>query len=112
MAQKASCPGRETTAWVASVRADKGNTYRDMQGRITGGVKITKAGDAVANVVAFTGGSRAGGGFMFVILKAKAQRPPAVMVIGQVVAQASTRATLGSLDPLAVGDDLWLSGEA
>ncbi|MFS0826653.1 uroporphyrinogen-III C-methyltransferase [Pseudomonas phoenicis] len=39
-------------------------------------------------------------------------KAPAVMVIGQVVAQASTRAALGSLEPLAVGDTRWLSGEA
>jgi multidrug efflux pump len=54
-----------------------------MQNKLARLVRIVKADPAVATVVAFTGGSRAGGGFLFATLVPRDRRPAATAVIAR-----------------------------
>jgi multidrug efflux pump len=56
------------------LRADQSISFQDMQTKLTQIVKIIKRDPAIENVVAFTGGSRAGGGFLFATMKPKSER--------------------------------------
>ncbi len=52
------------------MRADQSISFQAMQGKLQQLVDIIRADPAVATVVGFTGGNRAGGGFMFATLEA------------------------------------------
>ena len=54
-----------------------------MQTKLTQIVRIIKRDPAIQNVVAFTGGARAGGGFLFATMKPKSQRDSARDVINR-----------------------------
>ncbi len=56
------------------MRADQSISFQAMQGKLKQLVDIIRHDPAVATVVGFTGGARAGGGFMFVTLKPRAER--------------------------------------
>ncbi len=56
------------------MRADQSISFDQMQTKLRQLVDIMRADPAVDTVVGFTGGSRAGGGFVFVNLKPKSQR--------------------------------------
>jgi multidrug efflux pump len=56
------------------MRADQSISFQAMQGKLKQLVDIIHNDPAVATVVGFTGGSRAGGGFMFATLKPRAER--------------------------------------
>jgi multidrug efflux pump len=56
------------------MRADQSISFDQMQAKLHQLVDIIHADPAVDTVVGFTGGSRAGGGFMFINLKPKSQR--------------------------------------
>src|ERR1700754_2024124 len=56
------------------MRADQSISFDQMQAKLRQLVDIIRADPAVDTVVGFTGGSRAGGGFMFINLKPKGQR--------------------------------------
>jgi multidrug efflux pump len=47
-----------------------------MKDKLTQIVKIVREDPAIDTVVAFSGGSRAGGGFLFATLKPRGERPP------------------------------------
>src|SRR6185369_6859145 len=55
-------------------RADQSISFQAMQGKLKQLVDIIRADPAVDTVVGFTGGQRAGGGFMFVNLKPASKR--------------------------------------
>jgi len=67
-------PQQDTGQIAGGLRADQSISFQAMQEKLKQLVDITRADPAVDTVVAFTGGSRAGGGFMFVSLKPAAER--------------------------------------
>ncbi|WP_298670343.1 efflux RND transporter permease subunit [uncultured Sphingomonas sp.] len=83
VAPKGFFPQQDTGGLIGGLRADQSISFTDMQDKLTRITKIVDADPAVATVVAFTGGSRAGGGFMFATLKPRSQRPPVQQVIAR-----------------------------
>ncbi|KQZ44964.1 efflux RND transporter permease subunit [Duganella sp. Root1480D1] len=73
-APKGFFPQQDTGQINGGIRADQSISFQAMQGKLRQLVNIIRADPAVATVVGFTGGSRAGGGFMFVSLKPAAER--------------------------------------
>ncbi len=67
-------PQQDTGQISAGLRADQSISFQATQGKLKELVDIIRADPAVETVVGFTGGSRSGGGFMFVNLKPIAQR--------------------------------------
>jgi multidrug efflux pump len=76
-APKGFFPQQDTGQIRGGIRADQSISFQAMQGKLRQLVDIIKRDPAVATVVGFTGGSRAGGGFMFVNLKPVNQRKDA-----------------------------------
>ncbi|TWO71795.1 MMPL family transporter [Caenimonas sedimenti] len=62
-------PRQDAGQMQGGLRADQSISFQAMQSKLRQAVEIIRADPAVDTVVAFTGGSRAGGGFMFVNLK-------------------------------------------
>ena len=56
------------------MRADQSISFQAMQGKLKQLVDIIRTDPAVQTVVGFTGGARAGGGFMFATLKPRSER--------------------------------------
>ena len=73
-------PEQDTGSLAGGLRADQSISFSAMQDKLKRIVAIIKSDPAVATVVAFTGGSRAGGGFMFVSLKPRNERDPTRVV--------------------------------
>jgi multidrug efflux pump len=73
-APKGFFPQQDTGQINGGIRADQSISFQAMQGKLRELVNIIKSDPAVATVVGFTGGSRAGGGFMFINLKPVAER--------------------------------------
>ena len=73
-APKGFFPQQDTGQISGGIRADQSISFQAMQGKLRQLVNIIKSDPAVDTVVGFTGGSRAGGGFMFVNLKPVAER--------------------------------------
>ena len=71
-------PQQDTGQINGGLRADQSISFQALQGKLKELADIVRADPAVDTVVAFTGGGRAGGGFMFINLKSLAQRPDAV----------------------------------
>ena len=71
-------PQQDTGQINGGVRADQSISFQAMQAKLRELADIVQADPAVATVVAFTGGGRAGGGFMFINLKPMAQRPDSI----------------------------------
>ncbi len=69
MIPKGFFPQQDTGAIQGGVRADQSISFQAMQDKLKQLVDIIRDDPAVENVVGFTGGGRAGGGFMFVNLK-------------------------------------------
>ncbi|MES2152279.1 MAG: efflux RND transporter permease subunit [Pseudomonadota bacterium] len=67
-------PQQDTGQINGGMRADQSISFQAMQGKLRQLVGIIKRDPAVDTVVGFTGGSRAGGGFMFINLKPVSQR--------------------------------------
>src|SRR5579862_115957 len=67
-------PQQDSGQLNGGMRADQSISFDQMQSKLHQLVDIIHADPAVDTVVGFTGGSRAGGGFMFVNLKPKSQR--------------------------------------
>ncbi|MES2742737.1 MAG: efflux RND transporter permease subunit [Pseudomonadota bacterium] len=76
-APKGFFPQQDTGQISGGIRADQSISFQAMQGKLRQLVGIIKRDPAVATVVGFTGGARAGGGFLFVNLKPAAQRSEA-----------------------------------
>ncbi len=73
-APKGFFPQQDTGQINGGIRADQSISFQAMQGKLRQLVNIIRDDPAVATVVGFTGGSRAGGGFMFVSLKPVSER--------------------------------------
>lgn len=67
-------PQQDTGQISGGLRADQSISFQAMQGKLKQLVDIIRRDPAVDTVVGFTGGSRAGGGFLFINLKPAAQR--------------------------------------
>ncbi|MDL2339088.1 MAG: efflux RND transporter permease subunit, partial [Pseudomonadota bacterium] len=76
-APKGFFPQQDTGQINGGLRADQSISFQAMQGKLRQLVDIIRRDPAVATVVGFTGGSRAGGGFLFVNLKPVNQRKDA-----------------------------------
>ncbi len=73
-APKGFFPQQDTGQLNGGLRADQSISFQAMQGKLRQLVNIIKRDPAVDTVVAFTGGGRAGGGFMFINLKPVGER--------------------------------------
>ena len=73
-APKGFFPQQDTGQINGFLRADRSISFQALQGKLKELVQIIRADPAVDTVVGFTGGSRAGGGFMFINLKPAGQR--------------------------------------
>ncbi|QYF92439.1 efflux RND transporter permease subunit [Massilia sp. PAMC28688] len=73
-APKGFFPQQDTGQITAGIRADQSISFQAMQEKLKQLVDIIDADPAVATVVGFTGGGRAGGGFMFINLKPASER--------------------------------------
>jgi multidrug efflux pump len=73
-APKGFFPQQDTGQLNGGLRADQSISFEALQGKLRQLVNIIKSDPAVDTVVGFTGGGRAGGGFMFVNLKPRGQR--------------------------------------
>jgi multidrug efflux pump len=70
-------PQQDTGQISGGLRADQSISFQAIQGKLRQLVDIIKRDPAVATVVGFTGGGRAGGGFMFINLKPASERKDA-----------------------------------
>ncbi len=73
-APKGFFPQQDTGQLNGGLRADQSISFEALQGKLRQLVTIIKDNPAVDTVVGFTGGGRAGGGFMFVNLKPRGER--------------------------------------
>ena len=73
-APKGFFPQQDTGQINGGIRADQSISFQAMQQKLRQLVNVIKRDPAVATVVGFTGGGRAGGGFMFINLKPAAER--------------------------------------
>jgi multidrug efflux pump len=73
-APKGFFPQQDTGQINGGLRADQSISFQAMQQKLKQLVDIIRADPAVATVVGFTGGGRAGGGFMFINLKPVSER--------------------------------------
>ncbi len=73
-APKGFFPQQDTGQLNGGLRADQSISFQAMQGKLRQLVNIIRNDPAVDTVVGFTGGFRAGGGFMFVNLKPASER--------------------------------------
>jgi len=73
-APKGFFPQQDTGQINGGIRADQSISFQAMQAKLKQLVDIIRKDPAVATVVGFTGGGRAGGGFMFINLKPVSER--------------------------------------
>ena len=73
-APKGFFPQQDTGQINGGMRADQSISFQAMQDKLRQLVDIIRSDPAVDTVVGFTGGARAGGGFMFVNLKPARER--------------------------------------
>ncbi|HEX8613100.1 MAG TPA: efflux RND transporter permease subunit [Telluria sp.] len=73
-APKGFFPQQDTGQISGGIRADQSISFQAMQAKLKQLVDIIRRDPAVATVVGFTGGGRAGGGFMFINLKPVSER--------------------------------------
>jgi multidrug efflux pump len=73
-APKGFFPQQDTGQLNGGLRADQSISFQAMQGKLRELVDVIRSDPAVDTVVGFTGGARAGGGFMFVNLKPRSER--------------------------------------
>ena len=76
-------PQQDTGQILGGIRADQSISFQMMQDKLRQLVDIVHSDPAVDTVVAFTGGARAGGGFMFATLKRGAGQPKGQQVIAR-----------------------------
>ncbi|HSW17110.1 MAG TPA: efflux RND transporter permease subunit, partial [Ramlibacter sp.] len=75
MIPKGFFPQQDTAQIQGGLRADQSISFQAMQDKLRALVNIIRRDPAVDTVVGFTGGSRAGGGFVFINLKPSSERP-------------------------------------
>ena len=108
VAPKGFFPEEDTGSMMGGLRVDQSNSFRDTSNKLTRIVKIIQADPAVENVVAFSGGSRAGSGFLFTILKPRNSRDGVDAVIARLRPQlARVRGVSLFLNPV---QDLQIGG--
>ncbi len=73
-APKGFFPEQDAGQLAGGLRADQSISFQAIQGKLKQLVDIVRGDPAVDTVVGFTGGGRAGGGFMFVTLKPIGER--------------------------------------
>ena len=76
-APKGFFPQQDSGQISGGLRTDRSISFQALQGKLRELVDIIRLDPAVDTVVGFTGGSRAGGGFMFINLKPAGQRSDA-----------------------------------
>ncbi len=81
-APKGLFPEQDTGSLMGGVHVDQSMSFSAVQSRLVQIVGMVKRDPAVADVVAFTGGSRTGGAFLFIMLK-QGKRDPARTVINR-----------------------------
>jgi len=74
IAPKGFLPQQDTGSMAGGLRVDQSLSFTSLSQKLTQIEKIVRSDPAVATVVAFAGGGRAGSGFMFVSLKPRDQR--------------------------------------
>ncbi len=74
-------PQQDSGQMNGGLRADQSISFQAMQGKLRQLVDILRSDPDVATVVGFTGGSRAGGGFVFVNLKPRSERDVAAQAV-------------------------------
>jgi multidrug efflux pump len=80
-APKGFFPQQDSGQMNGGIRADQSISFQAMQQKLRQLVEIIRKDPAVDTVVAFTGGGRAGGGFMFVNLKPVGERDVAAQAV-------------------------------
>ncbi|MEW7851324.1 efflux RND transporter permease subunit [Massilia aurea] len=80
-APKGFFPQQDSGQMNGGIRADQSISSQAMQKKIYQLVEIIRRDPAVETVVAFTGGGRAGGGFMFINLKPVSERDVAAQAV-------------------------------
>jgi len=75
IAPKGFLPQQDTGSMMGGLRIDQSMSFRELSAKMTQIAHIVGDDPAVATVVAFAGGGRAGSGFMFVNLKPRGDRP-------------------------------------
>lgn len=81
IAPKGFLPQQDTGSMVGGLRVDQSLSFAEISDKLTRIEAIVRSDPAVATVVAFAGGGRAGSGFMFVNLKPRSTRDPVDQVI-------------------------------
>ncbi len=81
VAPKGFFPQQDTGAMAGGVRVDQSMSFSDLQAKFTQIAHIVKSDPGVTSVVAFTGGGRAGSGFLFSTLKPRGDRDSADVII-------------------------------
>ena len=99
-------PQQDSGQINGGLRADQSISFQALQGKLKEMVDIIRADPAVDTVVGFTGGSRAGGGFLFINLKPLGKRPLAAD--GQAVAGQAVIARLRPQLASVTGINLFL----
>lgn len=74
-------PEQDTGSLAGGLRLDQSMSFTVTQDKVRQIVRIIRHDPDVATVVAFTGGSRAGGGFLFATLKPKSERASSRAII-------------------------------
>ena len=74
VAPKGFFPAQDTGAMMGGVRADQSISFGQLQTKFVQIAHIVQSDPAISDVIAFAGGSRAGGGFMYGMLKPRGQR--------------------------------------
>jgi multidrug efflux pump len=82
VAPKGFFPQQDTGQIAGGMQMDQSTSFQVSRSRLRRFVDIVGRDPSVASVVAFTGGGGSSGGFMFVSLKPRGQRPNADLVIG------------------------------
>ena len=75
VAPKGFFPSQDTGGLQGGIRSDQSISFPEQQAKLTQIVNEIRKDPAIATVVAFSGGGRAGGGFLFATLKDRSQRP-------------------------------------
>lgn len=83
IAPKGMLPQQDTGSMLGGLRVDQSISFTQLSAKLTQIEGIVRHDPAVATVVAFAGGGRAGSGFMFVTLKPRGQRDPVDQVIAR-----------------------------
>ena len=81
VAPKGFFPNQDTGGLQGGIRSDQSISFPEQQAKLTQIVNVIRKDPAIATVVAFSGGGRAGGGFLFATLKPRGDRPPVDEVI-------------------------------